>query len=68
MTSEQEYFFRPLPNWTAIFTLRPELEPPGYAETLIHIAENPYVKPKEAKKEEKKKGKSKKKLGRNEKF
>ena len=28
-------------DWTAIFTLRPDLEPPGYAETVIDMHENP---------------------------
>jgi len=58
----------PLPNWTAIFTLRPELDPPGYAETVIHILDNPRVNPKEEEKEKKKKKKKKTKLGRNENF
>lgn len=31
----------PQPNWTSIFTLRPELDPPGYAETVIDMIENP---------------------------
>ena len=57
----------PAPNWTEIFTLRPELDPPGYAETVIHILDNPYVKPKEAKKEEKRKNKKKTAVGRNDK-
>ena len=54
----------PAPDWTAIFTLRPELDPPGYAETVIYILDNPYVKPKEAKREEKKKNKKKTAIGR----
>ena len=31
----------PVPDWTAIFTLRPDLDPPGYAETVIDMHENP---------------------------
>ena len=31
----------PQPDWTAIFTVRPELDPPGYAETVIDMHENP---------------------------
>ncbi len=27
------------PDWTAIFTLRPDLTPPGYVETVIDISE-----------------------------
>ena len=33
------------PDWVAIFTLRPDLEPPGYAETLIDMLENPRERP-----------------------
>jgi hypothetical protein len=29
----------PTPNWTQIFLRRPDLEPPGYKETLAEIAE-----------------------------
>ena len=29
------------PDWTAIFTLRPDLDPPGYAETVIDMQDNP---------------------------
>jgi len=57
----------PAPNWTSIFTLHPELEPPGFAEVFIDIHENPYIKPKEADKQEAAAKKKKKKLGRNEK-
>jgi hypothetical protein len=58
----------PLPNWTATFTLRPDLEPPGYAETVIYILENPRPKVKEEEKKEKKNAKRKTKIGRNETF
>lgn len=34
------------PDWTAIFTLRPSLDPPGYAETVIDMVENPRERPK----------------------
>lgn len=55
----------PAPNWTSIFTLRPDLDAPGYAETFIEIQENPYVAPKQIKKDEAKKKKKTKKIGRN---
>ena len=29
------------PDWTAIFTLRPDLDPPGFAETVIDMQDNP---------------------------
>jgi hypothetical protein len=35
----------PLPDWTAIFTLRDDLTPPGYAETVIDMIENPRERP-----------------------
>lgn len=60
--------FKPSPDWTAIFTLHPELEPPGYAEIFIDILNNPKQKPKEIEKEIKKSKKKKTKLGRNETF
>jgi hypothetical protein len=58
----------PLPDWTAFFNLRPELKPPGYEETVARIRENPFVKPKELKKEEKRRNNTKPrtKLGKNE--
>ncbi|WP_438983922.1 hypothetical protein [Vulcanococcus sp.] len=33
------------PDWVAIFTLRPDLDPPGYAETVIDMAEHPHERP-----------------------
>lgn len=36
----------PRPDWSAIFRQRPDLEPPGYCETVQAIRENPYVPPK----------------------
>jgi hypothetical protein len=57
----------PAPDWTQIFTLRPDLDPPGFAEVFIDIHENPYIKPKEVDKEKAAAKKKKKKLGRNEK-
>ena len=39
----------PAPNWTSIFTLRDDLTPPGYAETLIYTQEHPYSEIKQAK-------------------
>jgi hypothetical protein len=35
----------PQPDWVAIFTLRPDLEPPGYAETVIDMIDRPWVPP-----------------------
>jgi hypothetical protein len=45
------------PDWTAIFTLRPDLDPPGYAETVIDMQDNPRERP--ARGKSKGKGKSK---------
>ena len=36
---------KPLPDWTAIFTVHPELDPPGYAETFIEMAGNRRERP-----------------------
>jgi len=33
------------PDWVAIFTLRPDLDPPGYAETVLDMIENPRERP-----------------------
>lgn len=33
------------PDWVAIFTVRPDLDPPGYAETVIDMLENPRKRP-----------------------
>jgi len=57
----------PAPNWVSIFTLRDDLNPPGYVETFLEIQANPYVKPGADKEEKTKEKKKKKKLGRNEK-
>ena len=57
----------PAPNWTSIFTLRPDLEPPGFAEVFVDMIENPRVKQKELKQEETRSKKKKRALGRNEK-
>lgn len=35
----------PQPDWVAIFTLHPELDPPGYAETFIDMIEHPKERP-----------------------
>jgi len=56
----------PAPNWTSIFSLRPDLDPPGYAEALIYVVDNPRIKPKEVKKEEANKKRKKSKLSKNE--
>lgn len=37
------------PDWTAIFTLHPELDPPGYAETFLYMLENPSERRKRGK-------------------
>lgn len=52
------------PIWSEIFASRPELEAPGYRETLEAIAANPTIKKKEVKKEEIKKKKLTKAVGR----
>jgi hypothetical protein len=57
----------PAPNWTSIFTRRPELEPPGYAEVFIDMIENPRIKPSEIKQEKVKEKKRKRSLGREDK-
>jgi len=31
------------PDWIALFTARPELEPPGYAETFIEMQDSPWT-------------------------
>lgn len=54
----------PAPNWTAIFSLREDLRPPGYDEVFLDCIENPYVKPVDKKAQESKKKKKSKKLGR----
>ena len=36
---------KPLPNWTEVFTRRPELEAPGYAETFLDMVDNPKERP-----------------------
>jgi hypothetical protein len=33
------------PDWVAIFTVRPDLDPPGYAETVIDMLESPRKRP-----------------------
>ena len=57
----------PAPNWTSIFSVYPELDPPGFAEAFIDTIENPRIKPSETKKEEAKEKKRKRALGRNDK-
>jgi hypothetical protein len=51
------------PNWTSIFTLHPELEAPGYAETFIYATDNKRKSLREIHAEEIVKKKKKKKLG-----
>lgn len=36
----------PQPDWIAIFTRRPDLDPPGYAATFIDMVDRPWVSPK----------------------
>jgi hypothetical protein len=68
MTTENEYpKISSAPNWTSIFTLHPELDPPGYAETLIWLEDNPYQKRKKEEEEKRKPKKEKKKIGRGQK-
>jgi hypothetical protein len=57
----------PAPNWTAIFSLREDLRPPGYDEVFLSCIENPYIKPIDKRAEESKKKKKGKKLGRGQK-
>ena len=54
----------PVPNWTAIFALREDLRPPGYAQVFIDCIDNPRIKPKQIEKEKIQAKKKKKKLGR----
>lgn len=54
----------PAPNWTAIFTRNPELDPPGYAEAFIYAVENKRKSLREIHAEEVREKKKKKKLGR----
>ena len=35
----------PQPDWRAIFTLRPDLDPPGYDEAFLDMLENPRERP-----------------------
>lgn len=55
------------PNWTSIFTERPDLDPPGYAEALIAMADRKIKLQEKAAELETQKTKNKKKLGRGEK-
>lgn len=36
---------KPLPNWTEVFTRRPDLEPPGFATVFLDIVDNPKERP-----------------------
>lgn len=69
MAKPQEYpKISPAPNWTAIFTQREDLRPPGYDEVFLYMLENPRIKPKDKQKEETDKKRKQKKLGRNQSF
>lgn len=57
----------PAPNWTSIFSVHPELDPPGFAQAFIETIENPRIKPSEVKKEQTKEKKKKRALGRHDK-
>jgi hypothetical protein len=35
----------PAPNWTAIFTVREDLRPPGFDEVFLDMIERPWVRP-----------------------
>ena len=37
------------PDWTAIFSVREDLRPPGYDETFLDMVENPRERPKRGK-------------------
>jgi len=37
---------KPLPNWTEVFTRRPDLEPPGFATVFLDMVDNPRERPK----------------------
>lgn len=52
------------PNWTSIFSVHPELDPPGFAEAFIETTENPRIKVSDMKKAETKEKKKKRALGR----
>jgi hypothetical protein len=54
----------PAPNWTAIFSVRHDLAPPGYDEVFLDMIENPRIKPKEVEKQKVQEKKKKRKLGR----
>lgn len=55
------------PNWTSIFTERPDLDAPGYAEALIAMADRKIKLQERAAELEMQKTKKKKKLGRGQK-
>jgi len=33
------------PDWVAIFTRRPDLDPPGYSATFLDMIDRPWVPP-----------------------
>lgn len=45
-----------MPNWTAIFTVREDLRPPGYDETFVDMQERPWVPPKQRQRGKEKQG------------
>lgn len=54
----------PAPDWVAIFSRHPELDPPGYAEVFIDMIENPKINLKDVQQEKVKQKKKQKSLGR----
>lgn len=56
------------PNWTSIFTIRQDLEPPGYAEAFIAMIDRKNKLQEKIIEQETVKKKKKKKLGRGEKI
>lgn len=54
------------PNWTSIFTLRPDLDPPGYNEAFLAMIDKRAKMQEKAVEQETQKKKKKKKLGRGE--
>lgn len=58
----------PAPNWVSIFTLRPDLDPPGYNEVFLLMIEKKKIAEERAREEAVVKLQKKKKLGRNQKI
>jgi hypothetical protein len=65
--SQERSKISPAPNWTAIFSVRYDLSPPGYDEVFLDCVNNPKKKKKELMWEASLDKKKKKGLGRNQK-